>query len=307
MANFKESGNTHWLFYSGVACVLLSLFGIWFFFHPNSPWHSRNSYSVAFKEIGNLKTGSIVTVNGLEKGYVKGMDLTDSCVWAHIAVLSKVRIPTDSKPRVTNVGLMGERAVDITLGDSKSYHANGARIIGFFDRGSTDIGVLTFDILKDVEEILDVFSKVADSLFSEKKIEEYRKIGRKGEQLGNNLSRLANSAGNSMDILLDSLMMAKSNAANIIDSIKTNLDDIDKNMDLIKSNFGKLENSLSDLKTGMEKITSKLDNGDNTVSLILDENDAGFLKQELKTISKDAESLMEKINRRGLDLNVDIF
>jgi len=307
MATFKPSGNTPWLFYSGVACALLSLFSLWFFLHPNSPWHSRNNYSVAFTEVGNLKVRNIVTVNGLEKGYVKGMDLTDSCVWVYITVLAKVKIPTDSKPRVTNVGLMGERAVDITLGDAKSYHANGARIIGFFDRGSTDIGVLTFDILKDLEEIINIFSGVADSLFSEKKMEEYKKIGTKGELLGNNLSRLASSAETSLDLLIDSLMMAKNNTANIIDGMKTNFDDISNNMDLIKNNFSKLENSLSDLKIGMEKVTSKLDNEDNSVSLILDKNDAGTLKQGIKTFSKDTETIMKKIHSRGLDLNVDIF
>jgi phospholipid/cholesterol/gamma-HCH transport system substrate-binding protein len=98
-------------FYSIVAAGVLSVFGLWFFLHPDSPWHSRNHYLIAFKEIGGLKEGDAVNVGGLPKGYVEELDLTDSCVWVRVAVLSDIKIPMDSRMRLVNVGLMGKRAV----------------------------------------------------------------------------------------------------------------------------------------------------------------------------------------------------
>jgi len=142
------SKNIPWLYYSIIFSLALLLFGSWFFFHPNSPWHSRNHYVVAFEEIGSLKVGNAVNVNGLPKGYVEKFELTDSCVWTKIAVLSRVKIPMNSEFRLVNVGLMGERVVDITLGDSKKYYANNALVKGHFDAGSTTVGELGFGYIK---------------------------------------------------------------------------------------------------------------------------------------------------------------
>jgi len=299
--------NYPWLFYVIVFSGMLFLFGLWFFLHPNSPWHSRNHYYIAFEEIGNLKVGNDVSVNGLPKGYVKEFELTDSCVWTEIAVLADVKIPVDSKFHIANAGLMGERIIDIILGDSNIYYQNDEYIMGFFDMGSTSIGVLTAYILQKAEDIVDIIESTADTLFSEEKIKEYEKLGHKAKLLGNNTLRLVNSAERSAMASVDSLVMAKSKVVEIIDSIKPNLDGIVKNIDELKKNFANLEKSLGDLKNSANSIAQELESGNNTISLALDKEKNGDLRLQMKKISEDAEKLMEKIKKDGLDLNVDIF
>jgi len=303
----KKSKDVPWLYYSILFSLALLLFGSWFFFHPNSPWHSRNHYVVAFKEIGNLKIGDGVKVNGLPKGYVEKFELTDSCVWAKIAVLSKVKIPVNSEFRLINVGLMGERVVDITLGDSKKYYANNSSVRGNFDAGSTTVGELILDILKEARDIVNVMSDLSDTLFSEQRMEDYKRLTKKGKNLGNKTSRLVSSSERSVRASVDSLIEAKNKIADILDKIKPNIDGAVENVDLIGENFANLGKSLEALKKNMVYIAETLESGDNTIILALDKDKNGDLRREMLNVVSDAGSLMEKIKRRGLDLNVTIW
>jgi phospholipid/cholesterol/gamma-HCH transport system substrate-binding protein len=295
------------VFYALVFLAALSLFGMWFFWHPNSPWHSRNYYYVAFNEIGSLKVGSAVNVNGLLKGRVTEFELTDSCVWAKIAVLSAVKIPVNSEMSIANAGLMGERVIEISIGNSKKYFEDGARITGYFDMGSTTIGNLIVDIVKEASSIVDILKEAGDSLFSDEKSKTYGRIGQKANQLGKNVSRVASSSERSMKISLDSLTVAKNKVADILDSIGPNLDGMSENAELLKNNIASLEKSLADVKSNMTSIAQKLKSGENTVSLVFDEEQQGKLRMEMQKVAEDAEKLMERIKKRGLDLNVDIF
>jgi phospholipid/cholesterol/gamma-HCH transport system substrate-binding protein len=307
MKNKKTRENSRWLFYSLVILSLAFLFSLWFFLHPNSPWHSRTAYKIAFEEIGNLKKGDPVSVNGLTKGYVKDFELTDSCVWAEIAVLSKVKIPVGSKFRVVNAGLMGERVIDIELGESKNYYKSGMHITGSFDIGSTTIGNLALDILNEAKDIADVLTDVADTLFSEEKIKEYKRLGQKANSFGNRASRLVNTAEKSALASIDSLVMAKDRMTGIIDSIKPNLDGVAENADELLKILVNLKESLEDIKNSISAVAEKLESDDNTISLALNKGQHGDLRLQMKKISEDAEKLMKKINKDGLDLNVDFF
>jgi len=303
----KMSKDVPWLYYSIVFSVVLLLFCSWFFLHPNSPWHSRNHYIVAFEEIGSLKIGNNVKVNGLTKGYVEKFELTDSCVWTKIAVLSKVKIPTNSEFRLVNVGLMGERVVEITLGDSKKYYASNSRIRGNFDAGSTTVGELAIDILKEAGNIVNIVNDLTDTLFSEQKMKDYKRLTEKGKKLGNKVSHFANSSERSARASIDSLIEAKEKISEILDKIKPHINGAIGNADLLGENFANLEKSLEEVKNNIAYIAEILENGENTISLALDKNQKGDLRREMLKVFSDAESLMEKINRRGLDLNVTIW
>jgi phospholipid/cholesterol/gamma-HCH transport system substrate-binding protein len=294
-------------FYFFVSLGVLFLFGLWFFLHPNSPWHSRNHYKIAFEEVGNLRAGDLVNANGMLKGYVKDFELTDSCVWTEIAVLAEVKIPVDSRFNIANAGLMGERVIEITLGESGNYYANGERIMGYFDIGSTTIGNLALDILNEANYIVDILADVADTLFSEDKAKGYKKLGQKAKQLGNKTSSIVNMAESSVMASVDSLAVAKDKIAEIIDNMKPDLDGMAKNANDLQKSFAILEKHLEDIKNSVNSIAQKLENGDNTISLALNKEQDGDLRRQMKKISEDAEKLMEKIRKGGLDLNVDIF
>jgi len=303
----KLSKSPPWAFYSVVASIILLPLSLWFFLHPNSPWHSRNYYYIDFSEIGNLKINDAVNVNGLTRGRVKEFVLTDSCVLAKIAVLSKIKIPVNSKLHVANIGLMGDRVIEITLGNSNVYYKNGAHFTGSFDMGSTSMGILVVGVLDEAKAIADILENTIDTLFSEERLKDYKTLKYKANKLGNKASRMVSSAEFSAAASIDSLVDAKAKITEILDNMKPNLDGISGNMDLLQKNFENLKSSLKKIESSVIIIAESLENGDNTISLALDKNRHGDLRREMMKISEDAERLMKKITKDGLDLNVTIF
>jgi len=303
----KLSKSPPWAFYSVVASIILLPLSLWFFLHPNSPWHARNYYYIGFSEIGNLKINDAVNVNGLTRGSVKEFVLTDSCVWAKIAVLTKIKIPVNSKLHVANIGLMGDRVIEITLGNSNVYYKNGARFAGSFDMGSTSMGIIIVGVLDEAKAIADVLGSALDTLFSEERLKDYKTLKHKANSLGDKTSRMVSLAERSAIASIDSLVDAKGKIIEIIDNMKPNFDGISDNLDLLQKNFEDLKGSLKKIENSVILIAEKLESGDNTISLALDKNQNGDLRREMMKISKDAEQLMEKITKDGLDLNVTIF
>jgi len=303
----KLSKNPPWAFYSVVASIILLPLSLWFFLHPNSPWHTRNYYYIDFNEIGNLKINDAVNVNGLTRGSVKEFVLTDSCVWAKIAVLAKIKIPVNSKLHVANIGLMGDRVIEITLGNSNVYYQNGAHFTGSFDMGSTSMGILVVGVLDEAKAIADVLQNTLDTLFSEERSKDYETLKHKANTLGSKTSRMVSSAERSTTASIDSLVDAKDKIIEILDNMKPNFDGISDNLNLLQANFANLKKSLEKIESSVILIAENLESGDNTVSLALDKNQNGDLRREMLKISKDAEQLMKKITKDGLDLNVTIF
>jgi phospholipid/cholesterol/gamma-HCH transport system substrate-binding protein len=303
----KLSKSTPWAFYSIIAAIILLPVSLWFFLHPNSPWHARNYYFIDFSEIGNLKINNAVNVNGLTRGSVKEFVLTDSCVSAKIAVLTKIKIPVNSKLHVANIGLMGDRVIEITLGNSNVYYENGAHFTGSFDMGSTSMGMLVVGVLDEAKAIADVLGNTLDTLFSEERIKDYKTLQHKANLFGDKTSRLVSSAERSAIASIDSLVEAKDKILEIIDNMKPDLDGISDNFDLLQNNFANLKSSLKKIENSIILIAEHLGSGDNTISLALDKNQNGDLRREMIKISKDAEQLMEKIKKDGLDLNVTIW
>jgi len=303
----KLSKRPPWAFYSVIATIILLPTSLWFFLHPNSPWHARNYYYIDFIEIGNLKVNDAVNVNGLIRGRVKEFVLTDSCVLAKIAVLAKIKIPVNSKLHIANIGLMGDRVIEITLGNSNVYYKDGAHFTGFFDMGSTSMGILVVDVLKEAKGIADVLNGALDTLFSEERTKDYKTLKYKANSLGNKTSRMVSSAERSAVASIDSLIDAKDKIIEIIDDMKPNFDGITDNFDLLQKNFTTLKSSLKKIETSITSIAESLEKGDNTISLALNKNQNGDLRREMAKISKDAEQLMKKITKDGLDLNATIW
>jgi len=303
----KLSKSPPWAFYSVIASIILLPTSLWFFLHPNSPWHTRNYYYIDFYEIGNLKVNDAVNVNGLTRGRVKEFVLTDSCVWAKIAVLAKIKIPVNSKLHVANIGLMGDRVIEITLGNSNVYYKNGAHFSGSFDMGSTSMGILVVGVLDEAKAVADVLGKALDTLLSEERIKDYKTLKHKANSFGDKTSRMVSSAKHSAVASIDSLVEARERVLEIIDDIKPNFDGISGNMNLLQKNFETLKSSMKKIENSVIIIAESLENGDNTISLALDKNRNGDLRREMVKISEDAERLMKKITKDGMDLNVTIF
>ena len=66
------------------AVIILSvalIVGLWYFLHPSSSYHKKVNYVLRFTEIGTLSPGNRVQVNGLSKGKITDVNITDDYIF----------------------------------------------------------------------------------------------------------------------------------------------------------------------------------------------------------------------------------
>jgi phospholipid/cholesterol/gamma-HCH transport system substrate-binding protein len=299
-----RNGESHKLFNFVMLSLGLGLFSLWFFVHPNSPWHTRNHYIVGFAQVGTLSPGDGVMVNGLPKGKVVSTTLTDSCVWVDVKVLASVQVPRDSRFAVENAGLMGERVVNIHLGKAHQFMEDGDRITpGAFDQGSTSLGVGLASILRELGGILGNLQNLVDTVTAPERIEDYRRMGGKLNKIRRKLPNMLTSADRSLETIFGNLenMGAKLDS---LGELKPELENVADELRALIGQWNALEPKLRQVGAEAEKIaTAATDSG--TVAQMMAKDSQ--VNKELDSLSAHAKALLEKIKKKGLDMNVDIW
>jgi HPr kinase/phosphorylase len=83
MNNFFRNGNGNKRTAFFILIFIFFVFSLWFFIHPSSPYYSKTKYVLRFSEIGSLSPGNHVQVNGLVKGKIKKVDITDDYIFCY--------------------------------------------------------------------------------------------------------------------------------------------------------------------------------------------------------------------------------
>jgi phospholipid/cholesterol/gamma-HCH transport system substrate-binding protein len=300
-----RNGESHKLFNIVMICFGLGLFSLWFFLHPNSPWHTRNTYVVGFAQVGSLAPGDGVMVNGLSKGKVVSTTLTDTCVWVNMKVLANVSVPRDSRFFIENAGLMGERVVNIRLGKTHLFMESGDSVNpGTFDQGSTSLGVGLARILREVGGILGNVQGLVDTLTAPERIEDYERMGKKANRIRHQLPSLLRHANHSLDSIFGNLSLT-AQKLDTLGQIGTDLEGLSAEIQELIQQWNALEPRLKQVGSDAAKVVDAVSDNSGTVALMLAEDSQ--VKQELESLSKHAQALLEKIKKRGLDMNVDIW
>lgn len=300
----SEAGIDNRVFSAIVAIVGMGLFALWFFLHPNSPWHGRNVYIVRFAEIGTLVEGNTVLVNGISRGKVVGSELTDSCVWVKLQVLSEVAIPVDSRFKIVNSGLMGERAVGVSLGSADRMLATGDTVSGGIDLGSTRLGMLAMDCLREIEGLVTTGGAVLDSLTDSTNTARLGRMERKGLRLSSKFTATQKAINDSIAVLSQGLADIKARSKELSAELEPGVHTAADSLAVLQKRLEALREPLRKVGASAEAIMSKLDSKDNDLGLLVSDTN---IRRRLQSISQNAQALMARMEKNGLDLNVDIW
>jgi phospholipid/cholesterol/gamma-HCH transport system substrate-binding protein len=90
-------------------------------------WSEGKGYTVTahFKNIGGLDTKSPVQVAGVEVGRVQTISLDGDKAKASLLIRDRIKIPTDSKIAIKSFGILGDKYIEIAMGQSTTYLKNG--------------------------------------------------------------------------------------------------------------------------------------------------------------------------------------
>jgi len=290
------------------AVIILSvalIVGLWYFLHPSSSYHKKVTYVLRFTEIGTLSPGNRVQVNGLSKGKIVALNITDDYIFVTIQVLSSVQIPNNSVFRLVTAGFLGEKEVFISLGTSPKFFAPGDTIQGIYDAGMAGINKNIIASLAILKELSENNQKLSDSLLKGETGKSLDRIQSNGARLAATAKAKSSEWSSETLNLLDNLNGTADKLSALIQASQGNLELTLSEADSFLSQIETLKVSVLAMKTKMAEISQKMDGKDNTVGLILAEQSTLF--EKIEKLTQDVERLTAKIKKSGIRFNVDVF
>jgi phospholipid/cholesterol/gamma-HCH transport system substrate-binding protein len=113
------------------------------------------TFQAAFPTVGGLAPGDPVQVGGVERGRVKAVDLREQDVLVTIWLPTSVKVRSDARVSVESLGLMGEKIVFITLGQSPETVAAGNVVQGVYTPGTSETMAQLSSVLEDLGHIVE--------------------------------------------------------------------------------------------------------------------------------------------------------
>jgi phospholipid/cholesterol/gamma-HCH transport system substrate-binding protein len=281
------------------------LVGLWLTFHPKSPMRAYDDYYLHFPETGTLGPGSKVQVLGLLRGYVESIQLREDGVVAHARIETGLKIPKDSRFRVVNVGLLGERNVEIRLGTSTEFFQDEDSASGGYDLGSTRLIYLANSLFKSADSLLQSSLQVWDSTMGNPEVIRRLKNSKQGAMESvDQTKQIASSTKDSLLLLHSMLKSMKTQILADKDELKPQVEAVVSEVksamiakDSLVVNFETLSADISWLN---EQMSSK--NG--TLGAVFQNQE---FHQRLSRTTESVKTIMGDIRKNGLNLNVDIF
>ncbi len=291
-----------------ILAIIILVFGV-FFLNEKDPRETFNTYYLRFTQVSTLVLDDPVKVNGVKLGKVENIELSGHRVVVTIRLRTDVKIPKDSEIRVQNIGIMGERQIGMILGDSAEYFAPNDTINGQFDAGIAEAIGLAGEVCDSTKVLLESVKQALNQTIVNPDFQErFKTLLVKAEKLEDRLMVMLNTTDPQLKKSLDGLNKVTVKVNELIDGVKSPVDNLFAGTDKLMGNannlVGELEGVTKHLDELLTKVQGKLDSKNSTAGLLL--NDRALHDDLVKTVHS-ADSLFRVILKDGLDINVDLF
>ncbi len=291
------------------AVVLVALFLLIFgmaFLSEYHPGQSQEEYVIKAGQVGLLAEGDPVKFNGVKVGKVTRIELTkDHLVEIRTQVQAGVRIPRGSAVVIQNVGLMGERMINVVLSSDSAYYPPGSVLEAKYDYGIAETMGAAGEVMEQVKVMVAQLQSVLDSTVGRKDfVPRVNAIVDRADKVSERLDDLVAKLSPQVKGAVNDLAAAGKSARGIADRATPVVDRV---MDRADKSTAELEPLLADLKTtasDIRTLTGKARNGESTLGKLA--SDTVFYGKLSSAVNR-ADSLIHRIQRKGLDINVDLW
>jgi len=265
----------------------------------------RKEVTVEFSSVAGLGIGDPVTINGVRKGYVDDMKISNNKVITYLNFDPDIILHQDAKFSVMMLDLMGGKKIEVNPGSSATDLDYKQLQHGNFEGDVASAMAMLGTVQSD---LVDVVREVKVSLTALNKTLTDQKFTNELKASVTNLSKLTENLN----------MLVKNNSADINKLLKTGSElakDVDgfvvKNRDSISVTLSSVHTVLNTSKDLLEKINRMVDetnSGRNNLGKLM--NDPELMNDLKATISqaKDLIKLLfEQLKSKGVEVNAHIF
>lgn len=272
-------------------------------------WGPAGGYKIyaSFESVAGLKKGNEVALRGVQVGKVLEIQLERGRPLVLIGFRTLRDIPRDSKVILRSVGMLGERIIEVRLGQSEDAFRDGDMAIG-----TTELGME--DMTADAADMTNRIKAVIDSMTSPENIARMTSSLRNVDTTTATLRTLLEQNEARIVSTIENLSSASEDASGLMDGSRAKLersvDNLSQASEGIAKASARMEQAATSFEATMqnlESITKKIDTGEGTLGRLV--NDPSAYNGLSRSVAS-VDSLVEAIKRdpgRFLNFKFTIF
>lgn len=287
-----------------ILSLLILLFGV-YFLKETVPGRKSDNYQVLFPQVSTLQDGDPVKVNGVKMGKVQGIELSGNRVRVSLKLDRGLKLPKDSDVRIQNIGLMGERQIGITLGDSREFWPTGAELSGKIDAGIAETMGIAGQVFVESETLVLSLKAIMDSTVGKPEfVATFNNVVAQTEELSTRLNTFIREIDPKVKHSLTNLEDASSRIHILLKDQEVPVKTIIQNGTEVSAKLREVVEKADHVADEMNRLLAKVNSSNSTLGAML--NDSTFFL-ELRGTVNSADSLFRHIEKKGLDVNVNLF
>jgi phospholipid/cholesterol/gamma-HCH transport system substrate-binding protein len=262
----------------------------------------RYKYGVLFPNVGALSAGDPVTVLGVKKGTVERIILSGGDVLVTFNLTTDVKLKKDAKFTVMNIGLMGERFIDVSPGHSPELLDLSRPVEGFYDTGIPEVMGMAGQMLDEIRRLVAHLEGIFGTQWSQESFKETIKDLRK---LSSDLVTLLDRNKEKLEKAATDLSSTSSELKDLVDKNKDKLQSSVDNFATSSAKLDTVTTTLSSLSNSLKNLTQKIESGQGTFGKLVNDS---TLYNDLRKTTNNLDELIADIKKNPKKyLKVSLF
>jgi len=249
----------------------------------------RYTYSALFPNVGALEVGDPVAVLGVAKGEVERISLYQGEVLVTFNLTSEVILKEDATFTVKNIGLMGERYIEVDPGRSKNPLDLSQPKKGTFDSGIPEVMGMMGEMISEIRTLTSHLRGTFGTAWTEESI---RKSIENMRRLSGDLSSLLAQNKNRINQTVNDLHYASSELKKMVDDNREKLNTTFDNFASASERFENITQVLDSLSFSLNILSRRIEKGEGTLGQLINDK---TLYQDLQSTIKSVDELIQDI------------
>jgi phospholipid/cholesterol/gamma-HCH transport system substrate-binding protein len=245
-------------------------------------WH------VAFPQTGGLAKSDEVLVNGVRMGQVQRLELRGDRVLVDLALDSKVRLTTDSRVSVRNVGMMGEKVIAVDYKMSGAAVSPSDTLIGVYELGLGEVMAEMGETIEAVSGLAQELRDVGDMITGDGAL---RATIHNFRETSEELRTLVVENRTSLRATLANFSAAAQTARGLTTDREARLRRSLDQFSVAADNMARLSTRIDSLRASIQTITTKVERGEGTLGKLVNDDklyaDVNHSVQSLRALIED--------------------